>query len=334
MTANSPAPPTRRLRWAAMESLGFFDAPTSATVTYRPPVESVPAITTNGPIGNGELVRELWDSTEFHASALVDWAPTTVDRKRLRGRDYRWSRILLSMLVVTASGLGAAWLARRPAENAAASAATVVEQAAAMRTALSGLETVLGQIGADEPVPGEAAAALAEVDEAARGLFEASAALPGSEADPRSTAADAAALSLDTSRRLRDAIALRGAMEALLVPPALEVDPALIELADATLAFSEWRSQLESTLGDLPLENAPDVGAALEVFIASLDRSQSGYLDGIRARDRAMALTAVLDLESGLAIVGESMMSNMESVTGEVSQAVDDVRLLIDQLVG
>ena len=180
MTANSPAPPTRLMRWASMESLGFFDAPTSATVAYRPPAESVSTtLIANERLGGGELVQGLWDSTELDSPALVDWVPTSVDRKRLRGRDYRWSRVLLSMVLVTAAGLGAAWLARRPAENAAASTAMVVEQATALGSALAGLEAVSEQITADEPVPGEATAALAGVDEAARGLFEASAALPG-----------------------------------------------------------------------------------------------------------------------------------------------------------
>ena len=335
MTANSPAPPTRLTRWASMESLGFFDAPTSATVAYLPPAESVSTtLTTSEPLGDGELVQGLWDSTELHSPTLVDWVPTSVDRKRLRGRDYRWSRVLLSMVLVTAAGLGAAWLARRPAENAAASTAMVMEQASALGSALADLEAVYEQITADEPVPGGATAALAEVDEAARGLFEASAALPGSEADTRSTAADAAGLSLDISRRLRDAIALRGAMEAMLVPPVLEVDPALIELADATLAFTEWRSQLEATVENLPMDNAPEVGVALTAFIGSLDQRQSAYLDGMRTQDRESASNAVLDLESGLASVGETVISSMEAVAMEVTQDVGDARSLIGQLVG
>jgi hypothetical protein len=335
MTANSPAPPTRRLRWASMESLGFFDAPTSATDAYRPPIDPVPTVTASRPIGrHTNLVQDLWDTTELQSLGLLDWEPSSADRQRLRGRDYRWSRVLIAMFLVAAIGVGAAWLARRPVENAAAASAATAEQATALGEALDGIAPVIQQITADDPVPGEASSALLAVDEAARGLFDASAGLPGSEAGTRSAAAESASLALDATRRLGDAIAFRGALEAMLVAPDLEVDPGLIDLAGATLAFTEWRSKLEATMGDLPESVPANVGSALDTFDNSLDGYQTRYLDGIRAQGRDTAMAALIDLENALAAVRGALRSSLESEVGDVGLEIEDVRGLIERLVG
>ena len=247
MTANSPAPSKRLLRWASMESLGFYDAPTSATVTtlVQPPEQTPTTLTSRPTPSTGDLVQDLWDSTELDAPSLLDWSPSFRDRRRLRGRDFRWTRVLSSMLLVLVVGLGAAWLALRPAENAETSVALVSDRAAALEGALTGMAEVGEQVSADPTPSGENAATLFAVDEAARGLFDASGALPASQADTRDAASDVASISLDAARRLRDALALRGAVESLVVPPVLESDPAMTDLGGATLAFTEWRAAFE-----------------------------------------------------------------------------------------
>jgi hypothetical protein len=318
-----------------MESLGFYDAPTSATDAYRPPTDPAPTVTVSQPVGrHTNLVQDLWDTTELQSPGLLDWEPTSADRQRLRGRDYRWSRILAAMFLVAAIGVGAAWLARRPVENAAAASAATAQQATALGDALDSIAPVIQQITADDPVPGEATSALLVVDEAARGLFDASAHLPGSEASIRSAAAESASLALDATRRLGDAIAFRGALEAMLVAPDLEVDPGLIDLAGATLAFTEWRSQFEATLGELP-ENVPaEMRSALDSFDDSLDGYQARYLDGIRAQGRDSAMAALTDLESALTGVRGVLRASLESEVGEVGLELEDVRGLIERLVG
>ena len=77
------------------------------------------------------------------------------------------------------------------------------------------------------------------------------------------------------------------------------------------------------------MDNAPEVDVALTAFIGSLDQRQSAYLDGMRTRDRESAATALLDLESGLASVSESVDSSMAAVAEEVTQDVGVARSLI-----
>jgi hypothetical protein len=238
------------------------------------------------------------------------------------------------MFLVTAIGLGAAWLARRPIENATAASASTSTQAAALGEALESIDSVMQQVTSDDPVNSEAAAALLLVDETARGLFEASAALPGSEADTRSAAAESASLALDASRRLGDAIAFRSALETMLATPNLEVDPGLIDLAGATLAFTEWRSRFEATLGDLPESVPVEVESALETFDSSLDGLQARYLDGIRTLGPDTVMAAIIDLKNGLAAVRGTLRATLETEVREVGDEVEDVRSLIERLLG
>ncbi len=335
MTANSPAPPKRLVRWTSMESLGFFDAPTSATVAYRPDGEVTATTLISTPTApSGDMVKDLWESTELDAPSLADWTPSFGDRRRLRGRDFRWTRVLFSMALVLAVGLGAAWLALRPAEEAEASLATVSDRAADLDTALTGLDEVSEQVAAEQDATGNSASALFDVDEAARGLFDASAALPSSQIDARDTASDVASISLDASRRLRDALALRGAVESMVVPPILESDPGMTDLGGATLSFTEWRASFESASQSITQDLPGEVEASFESFVGSLDQIQARYVDAIRLTDPEGALAAVTDLEAGLAAIRYSMMSAVAESAENVESDLVRARNLIDQLLG
>ena len=336
MTANSPAPSKRLLRWASMESLGFYDTPTSATVTtYASQTDQAPTTLTVRPIPpTGDLVKDLWDSTELDAPSLLDWSPTVRDRRRLRGRDFRWTRVVSSMLLVLVVGLGAAWLALRPAENAETSVALVSDRAAALESALTGLAEVGEQVSADPTPTGENAAALFAVDEAARGLFDASGALPPSQADTRDAASDVAGLSLDAARRVRDALALRGVVESLVVPPVLESDPAMTDLGGATLAFTEWRAGFEVASEAIPEGLSADVAAAVDSFAGALDQIQAKYADAIRLNDSPGARSAVAELETGLGAIRESMMSAVAESTASLESDLARAQYLIEHLLG
>ena len=91
MTATSH-PKRVFMRLASMELLGFFDSPSRSWTTPTPESVGQPALVvdepeTTGlialPVGKhsrhaqptGELVQDIWDSTELNAPSLADWAP-------------------------------------------------------------------------------------------------------------------------------------------------------------------------------------------------------------------------------------------------------------------
>jgi len=335
MTATSAKRPGRFARFPSMESLGFFDTPTEATITYvatRP--MAVPSVLTTRPTApTGHLVQDLWDSTELDAPSLLDWKPVALDRKHLRRR-FRWSRVFLVLFLSTALGGTAYWLSQRSSAVAAGSVAAVADQATHLSEALDAVAGIQEQLSAQEIAVNLSGSDLFEVDDAARGLFDASGDLPGSETATRSIATDAASLSLDVSRQLRDGLAYRGALEPILLAPALETDPALTDLATAALEFSEWRARFDSIRSALPDGVAATLTDALEDFSTSLETRQGSYLDAIRTNDLRAAEVAVQELQTNLESIRELMMTTMTGLADQVDSEVAEARDLIGRLLG
>jgi len=334
MTATSATRHGRFARFPSMESLGFSDAPTETTVTDVATGRMTPSVlTTRHTAPTGVLVQDLWDSTELDAPSMLDWKPAALDRKHLRRR-YRRSRILLVLITATALGSGAFWLYQRPGAAAEASVAQVADQATELSAALDGVSAIGDQLSAPEIAINLTATDLFDVDNAARGLFDASGDLPGSEAATRSLAADAASISFDVSRQLRDGLACRGALEPILLAPALETDPALTDLATAALEFSDWRSHFDSIRSALPTGVAATVTTALEEFSSSLEGRQGSYLDAIRTNDPRAAEAALLELQTDLGAIRELMMTTMTGLAGAVDSELEEARDLIGRLLG
>jgi len=334
MTATSPTRHGRLARFPSMESLGFSDAPTETTVTYVATRKLAASVLTTQPKApTGDLVQDLWDSTDLDAPSMLDWKPAAPDRKHLRRR-FRWSRVFLALVIVAAFGGVAYWLYQRPGAVAEASEAAIVDQATALSAALDGVSAVGGQLSAPENAINLTATELFAVDAAARGLFDASGDLPGSETATRSLATGAASLSFDVSRQLRDGLAYRGALEPILIAPALEMDPALTDLATAALEFSEWRTHFDGISSALPDGVAATVTKALEEFSSSLETRQGTYLDAIRTNDAGAAEAAVRALEADLGSIRELMMTTMTDLAGEVDSELDQARDLIGRLIG
>ncbi|MEX2251580.1 MAG: hypothetical protein WD895_05855 [Acidimicrobiia bacterium] len=318
-----------------MESLGFSDSPAETTVTYVARGQTTTSVVTTRPTApTGDMVQDLWDSTELDAPSLLDWKPVAPDRKHLRGRRFRWSRVFLVVMIAAVLGGGAYWLYQRPSAAAEASVAVVEDQATKLSAALDGVGDIGEQLSAPEIGVNLTASDLVDVDNAARGLFDASGDLPGSENATRSIAADAASLSFEVSRQMRDGLAYRGALEPILLAPALETDPALTDLTTAALEFSEWRAHFDSIRLALPDGVATTVTAALEDFSTSLETRQGFYLDAIRTNNPQGAATAIQALESDLGSIHELMMTNMSGLAGEVDSELDEARTLIGRLLG
>ena len=122
------------LRITSMESLGFMDAPSRSWSTPPPHSAEPGAASTqisalvSVPTGRhsrnghptGELVTDMWETTELHAPSLEDWSPQAFGSKHLGGRRFRWPMLLLTIAVTLAvSGVGY-WLYRQPADAATA----------------------------------------------------------------------------------------------------------------------------------------------------------------------------------------------------------------------
>ena len=333
MTATSATRHGRFARFPSMESLGFSDAPTETTVTYAAtgPL-AVSVLTTRPTAPSGDMVQDLWDSTELDAPSMLDWKPSSPDRKHLRRR-FRRSRIFLVLIIAVAVGSGAFWLYQRPGAAAQASVAAVADQATELSAALDGVSAVGAQLTAPDIALNLSSTDLFDVDNAARGLFDASGDLPGSETAARSLAADAASLSFEVSRHLRDGLAYRGALEPLLLAPSLETDPALVDLAGAALEFSEWRAHFDNVRAALPDGVAGTVSLSLEEFSSSLETRQGAYLDALRNLNQQAAETAVQALETDLGSIRELMMASMTDLAGEVDSELDTARDLIGRLL-
>ena len=347
MTANSDA--RRRLvRFSWMESLGFIDSPTATWTTSPVAPTETPFDSTQTtelvalPVGKhtkrieptGELVRDMWDSTELHAPSLVDWVPQAFSSKTLGRREFRWPALILALLaVITLTGLGL-WLYQRAGGSTAVAVAEVRSEADALTQAFQVATPLIDGLAAERlPEENLDSTAFFEIDRAARALFEASADLPASAAADRSAAADASGTALDASRQLMDATAYRTALEPALTLPLFETDPALVDLTVATAAFTEWRSIFENVNEGLPAMSG-QASSALDEVSNSLDLAQTAYLDAMRTGDSHTAVETIGVLKAQLQTVRNALLTDMGEISTVVSGLLDDAKVTLDQLLG
>ena len=349
MTAN-PDIKRRFMRIASMESLGFFDSPTttwtSGPTATAPDLEPEPVQTTELvaiPVGKhtrkveptGEMVKDIWDSTELHAPSLVDWAPEAFSSKTLGRRDFRWTVLVFLLLaVVTAAGFGY-WVYQQPASTAASALVQVRADASALSAALQQAAPLIADLDSDRlPVTNQDPTVFFEMGEAARAMFAASSELPASDSIDRTAAADAAGLALDASRQLMDATAYRTALEPALTFPLLETDPTLTDLSTATAAFSEWRSGFGAMHDALPTGVSGQASVALDEVMLDLDSVQTTYLDALRTNDRRLAVEALAGLQAQMQSIRHALLADMGEISASVASLVEQAQVRLDQLLG
>jgi len=351
MTATSHAK-RRFMRLSWMESLGFIDTPSVSWTT--PPIapavdpDQFPETTQTTelvalPVGRhtkpveptGELVKDMWDSTELLAPSLIDWAPQAFSARKLGRRDFRWPMLVLVLLgVAVVAGIGYGVFARQG--NAASSAlAQLQTQAAALSGTFEQATPLIVDLDAERlPNANQDSSIFFGMAEAARAMFASSAELPTSDSADRSAAAEAASLALDASRQLMDATAYRTALEPALSLPLFETDPALTDLVTATAAFSEWRSGFEAVGDALPNQVTGEASTALSALIAHLETTQSAYLDALRTQDRAAAVEVVGTLRAELQQVRHALLLDMGGISASVSTLLDQADARLEQLLG
>jgi hypothetical protein len=170
--------------------------------------------------------------------------------------------------------------------------------------------------------------------ETARAMFAASADLPSDASSGRSVAAAAAGDAIAASKQLIDVTTYRTALEPVLTLPILETDPDLTDLATATEAFTEWRTGFESVRSALPADVAPQASAALDRLSGRLDLTQESYLEAMRTDNRTAAVEALGALRTELQEVRHAMLTDLESVSAQVSTLIDRAREELAGLLG
>jgi hypothetical protein len=351
MTATSH-PKRVFMRLASMELLGFFDSPSRSWTTPTPESVGQPALVSDEseatglitlPVGKhsrhaeptGELVQDIWDSTELNAPSLVDWAPQAFAEKHLRARRFRWPMVALLIVLATSVAAGAWWLYREPGNSASSALDQVRFEAEEISATIGQVLPLVDDLDADRlPEVNRDASVYFEMGEQARALFAASADLPAADATDRTAAADAAGLIIDASRQLMDATAYRTALEPALTLPLLETDPELTDLTTATEAFTEWRVGFESMVASLQIGVAVQTSTALELVGSDLEASQIGYLDALRTGNRTMAVEVLGNLRADLLAVRQAMLADITELSVAVSDQISDAMERLDPLLG
>ncbi len=333
-----------------METLGFFDPPpaswtsTPATPVTDPTSDDSTQTTElfEIPVGRhtkhveptGDLIKDIWATTELHAPSLVDWQPQNVSSAKLGRRNFRWPVVLgVTFAILAVAALGY-WFYQRPDSVAAAARGDVNDRALALAEALDATEPVTDGLD-DERLPEAAIESSASFDmsEAAREMFAASGELPSSDTEGRAAATDGAALAIDASRQLGDAIAYRTALEPLLTLPLLETNPALTDLTVATAAFTEWRAGFEATHAGLPDVIMGQTSAILDEIVQGLDATQTAYLDAMREGDRAGAVETIGELKAALSNARAALVDDMGELASSLETTIDEIRARIEPLI-
>ena len=308
---------TRPIRFSSMESLGFSDA---ASVWSDSPI-----------VVDDELPRGRHVAPPPEPDAFADWQPQDLG-SRLDGGNLRWSLIVVFVIALGAiSGL-AYWIYQRPAAQAEASLAAITTQAVALEGSLPALADLNSSLTEADAL--RLTSVLFEVDGAARALFEGSAALPSSEIPIRSDAAAAASAALDAVRLVGDAHAYRMAVLPILVAPALETDPTVIELDEAARAFGDWQLRLDGVRTALPDGVLPEVTAQLDILSADLSNVLSEYLERLRLDDMTSADAVIADLGVRLGDIAVVLETSVQMVQGRVDGRLGEARDALIAVLG
>ncbi|HET9259802.1 MAG TPA: hypothetical protein VFP42_06710 [Acidimicrobiia bacterium] len=309
------------LRFSSMESLGF-DNPSSMWTESSSLAHARTAVLAPEP-SKGRHQAE--------PDGIVAWQPQEVGR-RLNGRDFRWSLLVGTGLLVAVAGVAAFWLYQQPARQAAASAAIVAREAAGLEVTLPALVAFNTTLGDNDSTANQAD--LFAVDAAARTLFDASADLDRGQAERRSAAAAASGAALDGIRLAGDTQAFQKAVIPILALPALETDPTLIALDEAARNFGEWQLRFDQVRTALPDGVLSDVTGQLDIISGELPWYMTRYVDALRADSQTEADAVLAHLGGRLEKVGSHMAGSIELIQQRVTDRVDEAITAIGRLLG
>jgi hypothetical protein len=309
-----------------MEYLGFAEASTVSYATPSPKPVPAPSRLVSTSLRSATTVEEMWDTTELQAESMMDWAPISVDTKRLNKR-VRFKVLLGWIVALAAVGAAGYWLYQVPGATADLAVVEVEADVAALDAALSPMLAVTAALTPEfDQITLDLGSATSAVDQTSRDLFAAAADLPDSELALRSNVTQAATDALDASKTLNTAAAYLGAVIPILTGPTLETDPELVELADAAAQFAAWQAHFDTVRNVLPGTVLLPVTEELAEVSTDLAAIQTAYLDGLREGNRPAALQAVRDLEGRLNDAWSLLVSQTESVKSSITASAQSAQ--------
>lgn len=264
---------------------------------------------------------------------IADRAPTDVGHDLLKG-DFRWS--VLVALILLGAGVAAlgAWATQRPVADRAAAVEVVQSAAGDLRPVVAALNTLNQGLVAPLVELATVNETLTRSDSLARDLFTASASLLGAEATSQARATEASGNALDATKLLREAYAYRSAVLPVLVAPALETDPTLIEIDEAVRQFGAWQARFDEVRTALPEDLMNKVALELDSISTQIDSMLGDYVDGLRSEDPAAAADAVSTLSRRLANAESTLFTALGDVQTRVQRHIDSSLLSLDLLIG
>ena len=303
----------RRVRLAAMETLGFFDTPSTQTTGKASTNGHPPAAVQTAPPPS---------STE---QTLEEWTPAPPNR-HLQKRSVRWGVIVFVFALAAVLGAGAFWIYQRPTSAAEIAVSQLAEQAETLDDSLVQLTPLVETLAAGKSIDGDPLGVITlEVNDAARDLYTLAGELPSSESASRTAASDAASLALDASRLVSDLTTYENALSPNLIPPALETDSSLVDLAAAAKDYGDWQARLTRIRGALPTGVAMQVTAEFDQFLGSLDSMRSDYLDALRNEERFAAREVgdelAVELAAISALLEETIIAHAAMALSEIETA-------------
>jgi hypothetical protein len=301
------------------------DIPSRPEALYRPVTDTDTLSLT------GLLVEELWNLSPD--DDIEGWTPGEMDPTLVRSGVRTRRVVAVGALVLLALAVG--WRVLTWGDSQAAESLTAVSDGSA---AVAANVTALGPVVADisdgtVSDPLAASAALARLDESARGLFAAAGDLStGEDLTPvREMAIGQAAGALDLAAVLSESIAYSAAVELITRPVELPSETDIDGLAIVTERITGWVGNFVNGVATLPGNDLTDTHrAALGDLAGSLPEWQAAYLDALRARDAERAAEHVAQLETQITFVRNSWTG----VAGGVAEwAGDRIAALGDPIV-
>jgi hypothetical protein len=294
-------------RLAAMEVLGFIDAPAVATMAPGASTATHPGPPTS--------------------DVFADWAP---HEAALARRHVRWAFYVWILIAGTALGVGAFWLWQRPLVVAQESRAAVLPAVAEMLTVIGGFPSLTG----GDIDPAAVNIVLLELDDDLRTLLDAASSLP--EGDAKALFIGAVTSAGEVHRLYATAYTYRIALLPALTPPLLETDPSLTTPEDAAAVFADWLATFDQVARNLPEGVSPEVDSALLEQTAALVSAQRGYLDALVDGDPELAAqtatavgTSLNELETLLFDYLEATQETLDVLIEQVGTSLTRARLLL-----
>lgn len=338
----APVPVIQRapdlVRLPGMELLGFYDEPYQIEV-FRPPTPRLARELVHArhgferPPEHTSQVAALWQTTELDDSALEWWKPQVIARRKLGGRRLRFSAVLLWGAIVLVVGL-LGWLTlQRPGQVAEEALVTLRADVRSLDASIPPLRELALSLAADEaPDLAEAAEIALTAEGEARKAFTGAGELGADREAEREAAVAGASDILDASSRINRLVAYRLTAESALVEPGLP-DTADVDLTAATGSVAEWRSGVESTLGELPAAVLPDHRSALTDWMAGLEGWQQRYLDAVREENGEAVRSALEGLQGEIRVLRADLLGDLAGAGEEIAAQIDQASVALAPLL-